>query len=234
YGLYLVSRQLQHTGGVFSWPAIFNRTAMLFTLAVNTNIMIRSLALTFAFAFFTARSAAMGDDIVAANSILMHLFTITAFFLDGFAFSAEALAGQAVGARNRARFERAVRLSGMWGLAVAAFMSLAIFAGGGLFADLMTISGQIRLLARQYLFWAAISPLTGIACFIYDGVFTGATRTADMRNMMLASLAVFLAAWWAFAPLWGNDGLWAALNLFLIVRGIALWARMPALRRALF
>ena len=234
FGLVLIARRLRQTGGVFDRKAVLDRVKMLRTVAVNADIMVRSLALTFAFAFFMSRSASMGDITVGANAILMHMFEITAFFLDGFAFSAESLAGQAVGARNLLRFSRAARLSGIWGLAVAAVVAMVIYSAGGLFIDTLTVNAEIRATARQYLLWAAVTPVTGIAAFIYDGIFTGATRTADMRNMMLVSLALFLLCWWILTPLWHNHGLWAALNIFLLVRGLALWARMPALRRALF
>jgi len=233
-GLGLVYRQVHILGGSWSRHKIFKRAAMFKTLSVNSDIMIRSLSLTFAFAFFISQSAKVSEGIVAANAILMHLLEMSAYFLDGFAFAVEALAGQMVGAGNRTGFLKAVKLTSLWGFGVSFFVAIIFYIGGPSFIDILTINTEIRATAKTYLWWAALAPVIGVACFQLDGVFTGATRTADMRNMMLISLVVYLAAWFVLAPIWGNNGLWAALMIFFIVRAITLGARMPALLRALF
>jgi MATE family multidrug resistance protein len=97
-----------------------------------------------------------------------------------------------------------------------------------------TTSPEVRDTARAYLVWAALTPIVGVWCFQLDGIFIGATRTADMRNMMLLSLAVYVAAWSVLAPAFGNHGLWASLHVFYVVRLLTLWARLPALERAAF
>ena len=233
-GLLLVARQLKLFGGRWSRALLFQRAALLKTLSVNSDIMIRSLSLTFAFAFFIAQSAKVSEAVVAANAILMHLIEMSAYFLDGFAFAVEALAGQMVGAKNRNGFLRAIKLTSMWGVAVSVVVAAVFFIGGGYFIDLLTINEGIRATSKTYLWWAAIAPIVGLACFQLDGIYTGSTRTADMRNMMIISLAVYLLAWYILTPIWGNDGLWAALMIFFIARAVTLGARMPALLRDLF
>ncbi|MBL8895258.1 MAG: hypothetical protein JNJ53_11690 [Rhizobiales bacterium] len=164
----------------------------------------------------------------------MHFFDVAAFLIDGFAFATEALIGQAVGARNRQRFHDAVQLTWIWAWATGVMTFAVIWFGGPSFIDWMAVNPQVREVARHYLFWAALAPLVGVACFQYDGIFTGATQTADMRNMMIVSLAIYMLAWWWLEPAYGNLGLWLSMIVFFAARGITFSLRMPALRRAAF
>jgi MATE family multidrug resistance protein len=109
-----------------------------------------------------------------------------------------------------------------------------IVIGGPYFIDAMTVNAEVRETARHYLLWSALAPLIGVACFQYDGIFTGATQTADMRNMMLISMVVFFLAWWPLEQAYGNHGLWASMIVFFGARGIFFALRMPALRRTAF
>ncbi len=202
--------------------AIFDRAAFLRMVAINRDIMIRTFALLFAFAFFTARSAAAGDVVLAANELLINLIVLAAYFLDGLAAAAEQLAGRAVGARHRPAFQRAVRLTVGWGFAVGAIVSLAYILTGPVVIDLMTTSDIVRETARTYLPLAALFPIVGTLAYQMDGVFIGATWSVDMRNMMLVSLAAYLGAWWVLERAFGVAGLWLALLVFLAVRGLTL------------
>jgi MATE family multidrug resistance protein len=213
--------------------ALFEARAFRKLLAVNGDIMIRTICLLFAFTFFAAQGARLGDVALAANSVLRSLSDLSAYVLDGFAFAAEVLAGQAVGARSLIRFRRAVVLSSIWAAALAVIVSLAFWAGGLLLIDLMTATPSVRQAAREFLPWAVMAPLLGVACFQLDGIFIGATRTADMRNMMIVSLAVFLCAWGLLTPAFGNHGLWASLMVFFAARAITLGFRYPALERGI-
>ena len=199
-------------------------------LAVNRDIMIRSFALLFGFSFFTARSAASGDVVLAANEILINLTVTGAYLLDGLAAAAEQFAGRALGARYRPAFDRAVWLAVLWGYGIGAAVSLALWLGGPTLLDLMTTSAAVRLAGRTYLPFAALVPVVGTLAYQMDGVYIGATWSADMRNMMLLSLAAYLLAWWALSPLLGIAGLWVALLIFLGLRGLTLAWRIP--RRA--
>ena len=196
--------------------------------------IIRCLCLLFAFSWFTAQGATAGDIVLAANAVLLNLFMLVTYLLDGFAHAAEALTGQAAGARRVDRFKEAVRLSSRWAIACSFIMSAVIWFGGGLGIDLLTVNEEVRATARVYLVWAAMAPLLGVACFVFDGIYIGVTRTADMRNMMIVSTAVYIAAWWVLAAQFGNHGLWAALMVFFALRGLTLAVRYPAMVRATF
>ncbi|ADZ71686.1 MATE family efflux transporter [Polymorphum gilvum] len=209
-----------------TWPSravLLDRAEVMRVVAVNRDIMIRSFSLLFAFAFFTARSADQGDVILAANAILEKFFLVGGYFLDGFATAAEQLAGRAVGARHRPAFDRALRLTMVWGFVMAGVLAAFYALAGPLMIDLMTTAPQVRDAARIYLVWAALTPVAGVLAFQMDGVFIGATWSRDMRNMMLLSLALFLCAFWLLFPVLGNHGLWLALEIFLLMRGFSLY-----------
>lgn len=205
-----------------SLAQIVDKAAFRRMIAINRDIMIRSFTLLFAFAFFTARSAAQGDVTLAANAILEKFFLIGGYFLDGFATAAEQLAGKAIGARYRPAFDRAVRLTLIWGFVLAGLAALVLWSAGNAIVAVMTTAEAVRAAADTYLVWAALTPLFGVLAFQMDGVFIGATWSRDMRNMMLLSLATYLAAYTVLFPQFGNHGLWMALEVFLGVRGISL------------
>jgi MATE family multidrug resistance protein len=195
--------------------------------------MIRTAALLFAFAFFAAQSARGGDTRLAANSILINLFLVTAYFLDGFATAAQQLCGQSAGARDGVGFRKAVRLTAFWCLAFAAIASALALAAGGSFIDFLTTNADVRTYARDYLVFAALTPVAGALAFEFDGVFIGATWTRDMRNMMLVSLALYMASFYLARP-FGNAGLWTAFLVFLLARGLTQWRRYLKLSAAAF
>lgn len=233
-GLALARHEIARRGGRTTLARVLDPAAMRRALAVNGDIMIRTLALEAAFLVFTAQSARAGDVVLAANAILFDLFGFMAYFLDGFAHAAETHVGRAVGGQVRARLVEAVRLSAIWSGTLSLAVGIAFWLLGEAIVALMTASPEVRLEAGRYLAWAALSPVVGVACFLLDGVFIGATRTADMRNMMLLSLAAFLATAFALQPSLGNHGLWAAMMVFFVVRAITLGARVPALLRDSF
>ncbi len=227
-GLWIVWRELTRRPVGLSSLVIFSPASLARVFAVNRDIMLRTLVLIFAFAFFVNEGARGGDTILAANAILYHIMNLSAYVLDGFAYAAEALVGHAVGARNRARFMRAVRLSSLWSGVLALGLSLIFWFAGTAFIDLLTVSEDVRETARIYLPWAALTPFAGFACFQLDGIFIGATRTGDMRNSTFISVAVYLAAWAVLTPVFANHGLWASL------RTITLGALFPRLARSVF
>jgi len=214
--------------------AVFDKGRFKRMIALNRDIMIRSFALLFAFAFFTAQGARSGDLVLAANAVLMNFFLVASYFLDGMATAAEQLAGRAVGARWRPAFDRAIRLTLIWSFGLALALSAALWFAGPLLIDLMTTSEEVRAAARVYLVWAAATPLLGALAFQMDGVFIGATWSKDMRNMMLVSLVAYLAIWWLATPVLGNHGLWLALLVFLSVRGVTLAWRCRVRAEKLF
>lgn len=233
-GLFLALRVLKQRGTTFSLARVLDRQAIRRTVSVNRDIMIRTICVLSAFTWFTAKSAEAGDVVLAANSVLMTLTHVAAYFLDGFAFSAETLAGHAIGAQRINRFRDAVKLSTLWALAFALLASTICWFAGYVIIDILTVNEEVRATARLYLFWAALVPLTGVMAYQFDGIFIGATRTADMRNMMLISLALYLMLWAALIPIFDNHGRWAAIVVFLGLRALTLGARYPALVRTSF
>lgn len=201
-------------------------------MAVNADIMLRSVLLQGSFTAFLFFGAGMGDTRLAANQVLLQFLEITAYALDGFAFAAESLVGQAVGARSRAMLRRSVTLSFQWGFAGAAALSLAFAVYGPQIIDLMTTAPEVRAEARTYLWWLVAAPLIGVASWIYDGIFIGATATRDMRNAMLICVANYAVALALLVPSLENHGLWAALMLLNLSRGVVMgrfWKRRAPL-----
>lgn len=229
-GLALAARVLQQIGGRWERGSIFDRARLTRTLAVNRDIMVRSMALMFVFIWFMARGAAQGDRILAANAVLMHLVSSAAYFLDGLAFAAEALVGRAVGAADRAMLWAAAKVSTGWAAAIACALSLVYLAFGGGFIDWLTVDAGTRAVAKQHLGWAVAAPIAGVWAFQLDGIFIGATRTVQMRDAMVFSLGIFLLGWWLLLPL-GNHGLWASLFVHYLARTLTLGRHAPALFR---
>lgn len=211
--------------GLRNWPTFavitdwvqFKRLA-----ALNGDIMVRSFVLLFAFSFFTAQSARHDDIILAATAVLMQFLSVSAYFLDGMATAAEQLAGRAVGARWKPAFTQTVSVTLKFGLILSVSLALFFWIAGPFLIDVITTSQPVRETARIYLFWAALSPIAGVLAFQMDGIFIGATWSRDMRNMMLVSLAVYLASWWLMKDALGIHGLWLALLIFLGARGASL------------
>ncbi|MEC7762409.1 MAG: MATE family efflux transporter [Pseudomonadota bacterium] len=213
------------------WGRVFDRVRLVRMARVNTDILIRSLLLEVMIVSFMFYGARFGDVALAANQVLLQFLHITAFAMDGFAFGAEALVGQALGARNRTALRRAAVVSSIWGGVVVVVLAAAFALGGGLIIDVMATDAGVREAARVYLPWMVLAPLVGWLPWMMDGIFIGATRTADMRNMMVVSLVIYAIAAVALVPAFGNHGLWAAYIISYAARGLTLAARYPALER---
>jgi MATE family multidrug resistance protein len=196
-------------------------------LAVNTDIMIRSLLLQAAFTTFVFLGAGQGEVVLAANQVLLQFLGIAAHALDGFAFAAETLVGQAVGAGRRRDVRRASVVASRWGAGGAAVLALVFGLGGGPIIDLMATDPAVREAARLYLPWMILAPLIGVASWMFDGIFIGATLTREMRKAMIASVAVYVVALAVLVPGFGNHGLWGALMVLNAVRGLTMAVLYP-------
>lgn len=214
------------------WPRVFDPERLRRMAAVNRDILLRSLMLQVIFVSFVFVGSGFGDVTLAANQVLLQFLSVSAFGLDGFAFAAEALVGQAVGRGDVAALRRGALLAGFWGLVVTAALALAFAVFGPAIVALMTTAPEVRAAAQGYLVYVALAPLLGLAPFMLDGIFIGATRARDMRDMMALSLAVYVGAVLALAPGLGNHGLWIALLLSYVARAVTLGLRYPALERA--
>ncbi len=229
----LVLRRLGSNPFAVTLPEVMNRAAMLQTLAMNRDIMIRNVALILAFSIFSALGARSGDVTLAANAVLYNMFLIGGYFLDGFATAAETLCGQSIGARDERGFRRAIRLSLAWSLGFGLAVSAVFLIGGGMFIDFVSTNPDVRAYARDYLIFAALTPLFGAAAFAFDGIYTGATWTRSMRDLMVASFLAYGAVLLAAGSL-GNTALWIALLVFLSARGLGQFILYPRLAKRTF
>lgn len=219
------------SGGRAQWRRILDSARLKRAFVVNGDIMIRTLALMAVFVWFTAQGARQGNAVLAGNAVLMQFISACAFFLDGLAFATESLVGRALGAAQRQGFTLAARMTTLWATGIAVLLAGMLFLCGPLFIDAITVDPGARAAAHAFLPWAAAAPLAGVWAFQLDGIFIGATRSADMRNAMLVSLAIFLAAWWLLRPL-GNTGLWAAFYVHYLARTGSLLYLYPGLVRS--
>lgn len=234
-GLAVVLRQFSiNAASRPSFRQILDQSRLKALFQLNADILIRSLVLNGAFALSTRIGSSFGPVTLAANAVLMNIFMLCSFFLDGLAGAAEQLAGRAVGARYRPAFDRALKLTALWSFAMAGALALFFLIAGTGLIDALTTSPAVRAEAYAHLGWAALTGLTGALAFQMDGVFIGATWSRAMRNMMLASLAGFCICLAVLVPPFGNHGLWLALNLFLAMRGFFLLAMLPAKTRQTF
>ena len=211
----------EHSG---QWPLqrLVRLSAYRAFFSVNLNIFIRTMALMFTLAFVTAQGARLGPHILAANAVLMNFQHLMSFGLDGLAHAAEAMVGKAIGQKRRDALIHAVRITLKWSLIFAAGFTLFYLLAGRLIIAILTDLPDVRATATRYLPWLIASPLVSVWCFLYDGVYIGATRARAMRNIMLVStFCVFLPAWY-LTQSYGNDGLWFSLLLFMGSRGIGM------------
>ena len=199
---------------------------------VNRDILLRSLMLQAIFVSFLFFGARFGDVQLAANHILLLFLNITAYAMDGLAFSAEAFVGQALGEGRRAALRRAAVLTSIWGFAVGVFLAAVFLIAGGQIIDIMTTAPEVRAVARVYLPYMILAPILGAAAWMLDGIFIGATRTADMRNMMFLSAVIYFVAVLVLMPMLGNHGLWVGFLISFVARGITLGWKYPALERS--
>jgi multidrug resistance protein, MATE family len=229
----VVLRRLGSNPLAVTWPEVLNRAEMVQTLAMNRDIMIRNVALILAFSIFSALGARSGDVTLAANAVLYNMFLIGGYFLDGFATAAETLCGQSIGARDERGFRRAIHLSLGWSLGFGLAVSAIFLIGGGFFIDFVSTNPEVRSYARDYLVFAALTPLFGAAAFAFDGIYTGATWTRSMRDLMVIAFIAYGAILLAAGDL-GNTALWIALLTFLSARGLGQFILYPRLAKRTF
>ena len=195
---------------------------------VNSDIFIRTMALVAVTTFFMSVSAKSGKDILAVNALLMQMFILFSYMMDGFAYAAEALTGKFIGANNRGQLKELVKRLFLWGIVIACLFTLIY----GLFLDqilsILTDKQNIIELSKQYQFWVMLIPIAGFSAFLWDGVFVGATASHQMRNSMLIAVAVFFILYFAFNHISANNILWLAFIIYLALRGIVQSFMAPA------
>ncbi|MBR4788047.1 MAG: MATE family efflux transporter [Bacteroidales bacterium] len=186
---------------------------------INTDIFLRSLCLLAVFSFIPYISAAMGDEILAANTLLMQLFMLLSYIMDGFAYAGESLTGRYVGARDGIALRDVVRRLLLWGLGLAMLFTVLYALFGRALLSILTNDREVVDTAMQYMLWIVLVSLTGFAAFIFDGIYIGATASKAMRDTMFVATAFFFILYVLLSRLWGNHGLWFSFIVFLVLRG---------------
>ena len=199
---------------------LFERNAMKRFFLVNRDIFLRTLCLVAVTVFFTSTGATYGDVVLAVNTLLMQLFTLFSYVMDGFAYAGEALSGRYIGARNREAFTDTVRHLFGWGAVIAVLFTLVYALGGNAFLGLLTDDKEVIAVADTYFYWALAVPAVGIAAFIWDGIFIGATATRGMLLSMAAAAVSFFILYYGLHPVLANHALWLAFLTYLLMRGV--------------
>ena len=229
-GLYLC-RQVFRGLALSWWQQIANRRRVIYMMQVNGDILIRSVLLQAGFVSFLFFGAELGDVTLAANQVLLQFVYLASYAMDGFVFAAESLVGQAMGARAVAQLRRGASVAAVWAFGTAFALAAGFWIMGPFVIDVMAKDPAVQQAARLYLPHMVAAPLLGALAWMLDGVFIGATRTKDMRNMMILSFLGYCGLVLLLLPSFGNHGLWMAMNGFFILRGISLALRYPALER---
>lgn len=187
---------------------------------VNSDIFLRTMLLIAVTTFFTSSSAKMGNTTLAANALLMQMFTLFSYIMDGFAYSAEALTGKYIGAKRQDVLQKLIRYLFLWGTILAVFFTCIY----GLFTDqilqLLTNKADVIAACKEYQMWVLLVPVAGFSAFLWDGIFIGATASKQMRNSMFVAAACFFVIYYSLYNSWGNNALWFAFVIYLGMRGI--------------
>lgn len=188
---------------------------------INTDIFLRTCCLVAATLWFTHAGAVQGTDILAANALLLQLFMLFSFFMDGFAYAGEALAGKYAGACDHDKLRSLIHTLMLIGAVCAAFFALLYLCVGEWFVGILADDKSVVSTARQFLPWAVLIPVTSFTAFIWDGIFVGLVKTRAMLLSMAAAIAVYFALYFILSAKLGNDALWLAFNAYLLTRGLA-------------
>lgn len=191
--------------------------------SLNKDIFLRTLCLVAVNLFFTAAGSRESTIVLAVNTLLMTLFTIFSYFMDGFAYAAEALSGKYYGARNMGAFREVVRRTMGFGAVVAVGFTLLYIVGGENFLSLLTSDKQVIAASGEYFWWAVLIPLSGMSAFVFDGIFVGITQSKSMLCSTTVASASFFGLFFGLHPFLGNHALWLAFILYLLLRGIVLF-----------
>lgn len=203
-----------------SWEGVFEKGALIRFFQVNRDIFFRTICLVAVTVYFTSAGSAQGEVILAVNTLLMQLFTLFSYFMDGFAYAGEALTGRFIGAEDKESLKHTIRDLFRWGVALSALFTVIYAIGGVPFLRLMTDDVMVQNAAAPYFYWVLAIPFAGFAAFLYDGIFIGATATRMMFHSMLVATFSFFFLFFAFRGMLGNHALWMAFIIYLILRGV--------------
>ncbi|MEH6630209.1 MAG: MATE family efflux transporter [Halopseudomonas aestusnigri] len=232
-GVWIIFNRSNFLNQKINWENVFEATHIRALFTVNRDIFIRTLCLIFSFAYFTRIGASLGDNTLAANAVLMHFLYFSSYGLDGFAHAAEITTGYAKGKKDNHEFRSAVKASSFMALITSVVFSLVFYITGPVIIDLFTDIESVKETAHTYLLWVILLPMISVTSFQLDGIFIGTTQTKELRNAMIQCLIIFLASCWVFVPLWGNNGLWLSMAIYMASRGLTLLRYYPALARSI-
>ena len=219
-----------------SWPTlriVFSIARLKNMLSTNLDILLRSIILEVIFVSFLLYGGKFGDVKLAANQVLLQFLHIAAHGLDGFALAAETLVGQAFGKKDRSILRKSIIVSSKLAFLLSCIMAISFLLFGSSLIDLMTTAENVRLEAKSYIIFITLVPILGVSAYMLDGIFIGATKTKDMRNMMFITLIFYVIAVLLLVPYFQNTGLWSALLISFIVRGVTLAFRYPSLEKSI-
>ena len=219
-----------------SWPTlriVFSIARLKNMLSINLDILLRSIILEVIFVSFLLYGGKFGDVKLAANQVLLQFLHIAAHGLDGFALAAETLVGQAFGKKDRSILRKSIIVSSKLAFLLSCIMAISFLLFGSSLIDLMTTAENVRLEAKSYIIFITLVPILGVSAYMLDGIFIGATKTKDMRNMMFITLIFYVIALLVLVPYFQNIGLWSALLISFIVRGVTLACRYPSLEKSI-
>ncbi len=199
---------------------LFERNAMKRFFLVNRDIFLRTLCLVAVTVFFTSTGATYGDVVLAVNTLLMQLFTLFSYIMDGFAYAGEALSGKYTGSNDKIRLHQTVRNLFGWGSAMALLFTLTYLWGGQNFLQLLTNDTEVIAASGTYLLWTVAIPFCGFSAFILDGICIGTTSTRIMLKSMATASTLFFGVYFLCSGSWGNHALWMAFLVYLAVRGL--------------
>lgn len=216
------------------WTEIIDRLKVLSMFKLNADIMIRTFVLLAGFAWFADKGAQIDDTVLAANHVLLQFISLSAFFLDGFAYVVEMLSGRAIGQNNKREFIRQLKDSSVIAGVTALFLGLGIIVLGPYFVPLLTQDVNVQIVANDHLLFAGIYIMFSFVAFQLDGVFIGATQSREMRNSTIFALIIFVLATYVLMKKFSNNGLWIAFIIYVIARGIALGIYLPKILKVKF
>lgn len=229
----VISQYIGLIAVIFIWFARYSKLKKYFNLKasldiikmkeffkVNSDIFLRTTCLILVTTYFTIASSKMEYPILAVNAILMQLFTLFSYFMDGFAYASESLCGRYYGAKDQNNLKKSVKYILIWGLGISiVFMILYYFFGYNLIG-LLTNQEHVLEATKPYMGWVLLIPLTGFVAFLYDGILIGMTKTVIMRNAIFIATATFFLLYLLLEPMLGNTALWISFITYLLGRSV--------------
>ena len=211
----------------FNTKKIFNFNKVKNIFNINLNIFIRSILLAFSFVYFTYLGNSISEQTVAANTILLNFIMLSAYILDAYAFSTEGIVGYSIGSKNLKLLKDVIKNSFILNTVTGLVICLIVFLSKNYYIMLMTDLSAIREISFSYSYWAIIIPFAASFCFLFDGIFIGASQTRELRNAMILSVVIYVSVSFVLIASFGNTGLWLSLCIFFIARALTLFVYMP-------